>query len=230
MEPIVRPVCNLTQEEITRMLRLMREYYLNVNDVEFRNDLFKKDKVILLMDNGELCGFSTWMQFRHICNEQQVNIIYSGDTITDADHRNSMALPVAWGNLMASILDQDSHTPLFWLLTSKGYKTYRFLPVFFKTFFPSYRCVTPDFERSLMISLARQKFGDKFDPETQVVRVAEGSQCLRPGVGDITPTRLRDEHVDFFYKSNPNYGRGDELVCLARCSRDNIRPFILRQL
>lgn len=230
MDAIVRPAGNLTQDEVRNMLHLMQEYYLNVNEDDFSRDLAEKDKVILLLEADILCGFSTWKLFRHRCDGRQVNVIYSGDTITARDHRTSFALPIAWGHLMFNVLEKDNDNPLFWLLTSKGYKTYRFLPVFFKSFYPSYLHKAPDFERSLIVSLAGDKFGDRFNPETFVVRAQEDAQRLRPGVADVTQTRLKDEHVAFFYRSNPHYARGDELVCLARCDPDNITSFMLRQL
>jgi hypothetical protein len=230
MEATVKTIGVLTTSDTAAMLQLMQDYYLNVDEGVFRSDLAEKDRVIMLSESGALCGFSTWKLFGHTCDGQQVNVIYSGDTITDSDHRSSLALPVAWGRLMMDALERDPETPLYWLLSSKGYKTYRFLPVFFRSFYPSSMHEPSVFEKSLIFSLAKRRYGDRFDPESLIVRAGPDAQRLRPGVGDVTSERLGDKHVSYFWERNPNYAQGDELVCLTRCAYDNVTKFMLRQL
>jgi len=155
-------------------------------------------------------------------------ILFSGDTIIAKDHWGSLALPVAWGRLMLSLT--CPHIELYWLLTSKGYKTYRFLPVFFHEFYPCYSKPTPAFEKALLERVAGQRFGTRFDPASGVLRAEPGAQRLREGVAELDDRRLRDPHVAFFQRQNPGHAHGDELVCLARFHPDNLRPYIRRQL
>jgi hypothetical protein len=208
----------------------MNRYYLDVNPAQFNQDLSDKDGVIMLYADGALRGFSTWMLFEHECAGQSVSIMFSGDTITDQDYRGSLALPIAGGQLMLKKLSEHTGKVMFWMLTTKGYRTYRFLPVFFRAFYPSCRHGTPDFEISLLESLARMRFDSRFNAETCVLTAPDRAQRLRPGIDDVPPARLKDEHVAFFTRQNPGYARGDELVCLARCDRDNVRPSMLRRL
>jgi len=230
LKTVITPVTDLAESLVQEMLRLMQAYYLNVTPAQFIKDLEEKDFVILLYENDYIRGFSTWMLFGHDFESQRVNVIFSGDTIIDKSHWHSLGLPLAWGRLMLSALSEHPGEELYWLLTSKGYKTYRFLPVFFREFYPSYMKEAPPFEKALLCSLAQRKFGDRFDPKSWIVRAPEGAQCLRPGVADITETRREEKHVAFFEKANPGHAKGDELVCIALCSEDNLNPFILRQL
>ena len=131
---------------------------------------------------------------------------------------------------MLSILTERPDRELYWLLTSKGYKTYRFLPVFFREFYPSCMKEAPAFEEALLHSLGRRKFGNRFDSESWTIRASDGAQYLRSGVADITEARRRDKDTAFFEKANPGHTKGDELVCIARCHEENINPFILRRL
>jgi hypothetical protein len=131
---------------------------------------------------------------------------------------------------MLSILSEHPDRELYWLLISKGYKTYRFLPVFFREFYPSYMKEAPASEKALLCSLGRRKFGERFDSESWIIRASERAQYLRPGVANITEMRRSDKHIAFFEKSNPGHAKGDELVCIARCHEDNLKPFILRRL
>jgi hypothetical protein len=230
MEANTVAVGDITTDTTERMFSLMQSYYLNVNREQFYQDLSEKEYVITLNDNGILRGFSTWTTFEHESQDQRVNIIFSGDTIIDRHCWGSPALPLAWGRLMLATLEDKPEQLLYWLLTSKGYRTYRFLPVFFKDFYPCFQATTPHFEKALTVELGQRKYGARFNTETWVVKARSGDQQLRPGVADISSQQLKKGHIAFFVRTNPGHAQGDELVCLAHCHRDNIKSFILRKL
>lgn len=223
-------VSDLSPNVEAAMLELMQKHYEGVCEHQFVADLRAKQWVILLQRESRLCGFSTQVLFEHCVAGHSVRILFSGDTIIDKSCWGSVALPVAWGRLMLSLADAEPHTPLFWLLTSKGYKTYRFLPVFFREFYPRHARQTPPFEKLLLESVAARQFGRRFDADAGVLRASVAAQRLREGIANINAERLRDPHVAFFQQANPGHAKGDELVCLARCSRDNLTPYIRRQL
>jgi hypothetical protein len=221
---------NLSPECVGQMYRLMAAHYEGVSEAQFAVDLAAKQWVILLRDAGQLCGFSTQVVFDHAVGGRSVKIMFSGDTIIDKGHWGSVALPVAWGRLMLSILAANPGVELYWLLTSKGYKTYRFLPVFFHEFFPCHARETPPFEAVLLRSAALARFGVRFDPAAGILHAQPGAQRLREGIADLDEARLRDPHIAYFQQRNPGHRGGDELVCLARFHPDNLHPFIQRQL
>jgi hypothetical protein len=230
LHSVVIPAAEIDEPQLTVMLRIMQTYYVNVSAVQFRADLKVKDMVILLCEDRDIRGFSTWKLDHHQIGQRSVNVIFSGDTIIEKDSWRSLALPIAWGRLMLATQEQFADRELYWLLTSKGYKTYRYLPVFFREFYPSYRRETPDFEKALLTSLASLKFGNRFDESSGILIASGRDQRLRPGVADITEGRRKDRHVAFFEKANPGHARGDELVCLANCQPSNINSFIMRFL
>ena len=215
---------------IEQMQELMHAHYEGVSKIQFRADLANKKWAILLRNHGKLCGFSTQVLFDHLLDGRPVKILFSGDTIIEKAHWGSMALPIAWGRLMLSLCAAHPETELYWLLTSKGYKTYRFLPVFFQEFHPSCKNQTLPFEKALLESVATRQFGKRFNSSTGTLRAETGAQRLREGIAELDESRLRDPHVAFFQLKNPGHVRGDELVCLARFCRENLRPYILRQL
>jgi hypothetical protein len=230
LESQIIMVGELSQDCIAQMQQLMRAHYEGVSESQFRADLFAKQWVILLHDNGHLCGFSTQVLFDFPLAARDVKILFSGDTIIEKSHWGSLALPIAWGRLMLSLCDTHPDAELFWLLTSKGYKTYRFLPVFFHEFYPCPAKETPAFEKALLDGAARERFGRRFDPASGILRAEPGAQRLREGIAEIDAGRLRDPHVAFFQEKNPDHAHGDELVCLARFHGDNLKPYIRRQL
>ena len=72
-------------------------------------------------------------------------------------------------------------------------------------------------------TLARQRYGDRFDAASGIVRLEHPTPVL-DGVADLTPHRLSDPHVAFFAAANPGHGAGDELACLTLIHPDNLTP------
>jgi hypothetical protein len=230
LESQLAPVRELTAGDREQMLALMRAHYEGVSERRFAADLGEKQWAILLRHQGRLCGFSTQAWFDHPFAGKTVKILFSGDTIIDKTCWGSLALPIAWGRMLLSLRAAHPGVAIYWLLTSKGYKTYRFLPVFFREFYPCHTGEAPAFERGLLRSVAVRRFGARFAPAAGLLRAEPGDQRLRPGVAELNDQRLRDPHVAFFQRRNPGHARGDELVCLARFHPDNLTPYIRRQL
>jgi hypothetical protein len=230
LESQIVAVNELRANDIAQMCHLMQAHYEGVTEFQFTADLKAKQWAILLRDRGCLCGFSTQVLFDHVFDGGVMKVLFSGDTVIEKSHWGSMALPVAWGRLMLSLLETHPDVDLYWLLTSKGYKTYRFLPVFFQKFQPCYNAKPAALDEKLLQSVAIQRFGNRYDPVSGILRAEPGNQRLKEGIAGLDDRRLRDPHVAFFQQRNPGHTRGDELVCLARFHPDNLNPYIRRQL
>ena len=116
---------------------------------------------------------------------------------------------------------QCSHTELWWFLIAAGYKTYRFLPVYFKEFYPRHDLATPAPVQAVIDALAGHLYPEHYDANTGVIQAQSHQYRLRAGVADITAQRLRDPHIAFFAQKNPGHAAGDELCCVARLTRSN---------
>lgn len=213
----------VTPVQRDRMFDLMDRHYLNVRRDTFEADLAEKDWVIQLFDSAGagLCGFSTQVLLNVGVAGRCVRALFSGDTIVDRDHWGDSALASAWGRFALSIINSLPSAELYWFLISKGYKTYRFLPLFFREFYPRHDVPTPGAARAVLDALAQGRYPDCYDAASGVVRAAPGKDRLREGVADLTPGRLLDPHVRFFAERNPGHARGDELCCLAPLTRAN---------
>lgn len=213
----------LGQARTQAMFALMDRYYQNVTQERFLADLAEKQWVILLSDpqTNELCGFSTQVLLPLMVESQKVSVLFSGDTIVAPEHWGDVALSHIWGKLALSLIDAAGAMPLYWVLISKGYKTYRFLPLFFHEFYPRHDVSTPRWASAVIDAFGRQKFPGDYDALGGIVRADEGKDRLRPGVADLTDRRLHDPHVRFFVERNPGYADGDELCCIAPLTRAN---------
>jgi hypothetical protein len=223
-------VANLTPTERDSMYALMAAHYAGVRRAAFESDLAEKRWVICLHDPscGRMCGFSTQTILTAEVDGEPVKALFSGDTIIDRDYWGDHALTGCWGRLALALIDAFDGEEFYWFLISQGYKTYRFLPVFFHEFYPRHDVAAPRRVRAVIDALAGERYPDAYDPVRGVVRAGPRSYRLRPGVAEITPERLRDRHVRFFHDRNPGHACGDELCCLAPLTRANFTPAAYR--
>ena len=218
----------LTAELRAAMLALHRRYFAGVRRARFLADLAEKDWVILLRtESGVLAGFSTQQLLRLECDGRPQHVLFSGDTVVDRAHWNTPALAGSFGHLMLRLMAEFGEQDLHWFLITKGFRTYRFLPVFFCRFWPAVGRETPVAAGRLLTAVAQRKFGRSYDPGTGVVRIPGGDR-LRPELAQVPATRLGDPHVAYFLRGNPGFALGDELACLTPIRRDNLTAYAWR--
>lgn len=215
-------VADLCSQDVDDAFKLMDRHYGNVTRPTFESDLAEKRWIVQLRSEAsdELCGFSTQMLIDATVDERPVKVLFSGDTIIDPRYWGDSALMEVGGKLCLSLIDEFPNDELYWFLISAGYKTYRFLPVFFRQFYPRFNEPTPQRIQRVIDAFSMQKFPERYDGAGVVSSNAQQHR-LRQGIADVTSERLQDPHVQFFVDRNPRYASGDELCCLARLNRDN---------
>ncbi|MBI3970589.1 MAG: hypothetical protein HY332_04810 [Chloroflexi bacterium] len=217
------PIESLTLLQRSRTYALMAEYFAGVTRYQFERDLAEKEWAILLADSasGEIQGFSTLMKLHAVADDQPVVAFFSGDTIVEQAYWGETALPRLWAQHVFALAARIRRACVYWFLICSGYKTYRFLPVFFREFFPTYTQPTPPAAKRLLDVLGRLKFPTEYDPARGIIRFAQPSP-LRAGVAEIEPHRLQTPHIAFFAAANPGHVHGDELACIADLSPTNV--------
>ena len=215
----------LDQNLISEMFAVFNENFEQTSPEIFQRDLENKNWIILIRDDAEnqLQGFSTLALYETEYQRKRITVVYSGDTIIRRAYWGTPELPKRW---IHTVLEKSAvmAQPVYWLLISSGYKTYRFLTVFYKEFYPRYDKPTPPDVQALMDFLATQRFGAEYRCEEGVVRFRDGATPLRQGVAEVTDERLHDPHVAFYISRNPGHVHGDELVCITRIHPDNFTP------
>ena len=162
----VLPQDELSVAEREQMYGLFHQYFEDVSWARFEQDLDEKEWVILLAEagNSRIHGFSTLMRLRTVIDDEPVTAYFSGDTIIARDHWGETVLPRLWApNTSLAWRKGSPIGRVYWFLICSGYKTYRYLPVFFRQFYPTCRRPTPpDIKRSLD-KLGALKFGTEYD-------------------------------------------------------------------
>lgn len=220
---VIKHPPEITTTQRRQMYALLNQYFDNVTQSQFEEDLTEKEWVVLLSDSasGKIQGFSTLMRLQTMVNDQPIVAFFSGDTIIHRRYWGETELPRIWGRHVFRLAETIREARVYWFLISSGYKTYRFLPVFFREFYPTYRCQTPAPIKQTIDSLAQLKFPEEYDRETGLIRFSNAVR-LSSGIAKITNLRLKDPHVAFFVDANPGHAQGDELVCLTEITPTNL--------
>jgi len=226
------PVPALASGERRHLFDLFARHYEHVTWPRFEADLVEKDCVVLLRDGvtGEVRGFSTQKVIPAVVQGRRLRALFSGDTIIDPAFWGDQELIRGWCRFAGALRSADPATPLYWLLISKGYRTYLYLPLFFTRYYPSPSEATPPFEQDVIDALATQKFGDCYRRASGTLEFPERLGNLIPRLAAVPPARQRDPRVRFFLQRNPTYTLGTELVCLAEISPGNMRSIAARAL
>ena len=225
----VLPINEMVNNDVLSMYELYSEYYGACDINIFKEDVSEKDYILLLKDDNEkICGFSTLMVINFNIDDNKMRAIFSGDTVIHHKYWGSQALSIAWCQMAGKIKLEQPSVPLFWLLIVKGYRTYRYLPLFAKRFYPTWRCETPSYIQNIINHLAVKKYGDAYDDEKGVICFKSSRGHLKGIWADIPRHVINHKDVMFFLKKNPDYAKGNELVCLAELDESNLRSFALR--
>jgi len=229
---ITKPVRSLLVSERKQMFELMMLYYDGITETQFNKDLDEKEAVMVMLDSKtlEIVGFSTFMFLDLEVGDSMIKGFFSGDTVVHANYRKTTTIGVELGKNFLSSVKRFPENRMFWILISKGCRTYRLLPIFFREWYPRYDCHTPEFAKNVMDAFGKVKYPINYDRDTGLITFSGLAETLRPGVADAHEGRLNDPHIRYFVERNPSHMKGDELVCVAEVSVKNFAPAFVRIL
>lgn len=223
----VSRIADLPDATIQAMSALYLDNYDGSSESLFRGDLAGKDEALLLYCGNELVGFTTLQILSATWRGSPVRIVYSGDTIVAPPHWGQQALAFAWIARVGGIKAAAPDAPLYWFLLVKGHRTYKYLSVFGKSFFPHWETRRDDLQ-DLAEQLASARFGSDYDPASGVVRFPQSRGHLKAALADATPEENSKAATQFFFQKNPGYRIGHELVCLCELELSNMKPLAAR--
>ena len=212
---------SLSVSQRDEMFALLSTHFEGVTRFQFERDLAEKNWVVEIRRGARLLGFSTLLVRAARHGGRPITVVYSGDTIVAPEAWSSPALARAWIAAVNELRAPFPERRCYWLLLTSGFRTYRFLPVFWREYYPRHDALTPAGRQRLLTELAQAQYGSSYDAMASVVRFPK-PQRLRGTLGIVPPGRSADEHVAFFLSRNPGHENGDELVCLTEISDANL--------
>lgn len=223
----------LSDGHVDAIACLLKQSFDGVSRQGVLDDLSNKTHVLLLYQDSHLAGVSTLAVYPATHPDgQPVEVVCSGDTVVAKDAWGTPALARSWIQAVRSLGSAEDGSSLYWLLICSGFRTFRFLPVFFKTYWPSddhEKNEQPESLRQWAHALATDRFGPLFNAHTGIVRFPQ-PQTLCEGLAEIPPGRKQQSDVARFLSLNPTHAEGDELVCLCSLAHDNLTPAGQRML
>jgi hypothetical protein len=219
------------QEEA--LFRLHDAHFTNLRREKFHQDFREKDWLISARDStGDYVAFSTIKYYFSTIDYPEPGgraaIIFSGDTVVRPDYWSANLVARPFAAFLKQAMDgglgkSDTGLPLYWFLLSKGYRTYMFMPAFFKSYYPGPQADGQEF-KPILDRLARERYGDMYDPASGIMSPGDRADALRPELAEVPESRRGGRHVSFFLERNPGYRLGNELCCLTKVERSNIKP------
>jgi len=221
----VLPVQEVNADFTLKLYQLFAACYDNVTLARFESDLAEKDFIVVLrdMESDEPRGFSTQQILRIHVDGKPIRALFSGDTIIDPDYWGEQELVRGWCQVVGQLLAEEAEIPLYWLLISKGFRTYLYLPVFYHEFWPRYDRATPPSAQRIMDALANIKWPRYYQASFGLLQFPSSLGNLKSEIADIPAGRMEDPNVKFFLERNPTFLQGTELVCLAPISLENTK-------
>jgi len=218
---------DLQESILDTMSRIYLNHYDSSDQALFRSDLANKSEALLVYNNSKLVGFSLYEIYRITWQGMPIRIIYSGDTVVEHAHWGQQALAFSWITRTGEIKHQEPGVPLYWFLIVKGHRTFRYLPIFSRTFHPHWSCHNSEMQQ-LADSLATEKFGDSYNPASGLITFAKSRGHLKEAYAHPNGREQTKDAVKFFLDKNPGYLEGHELVCLCELSEENLKPLARR--
>ncbi len=228
-----KPVGDLTHTEKATMFGLLSLEFLGMRREDFIRDLQEKDIVALLRresHDGEIVGFSTLMLLDLPIANRKVKAVFSGDTTVLPEFRTSGGIGIEIGRYFMKALEIFSQHEIYYILISKGWRTYKVLPFFFKNYAPKFDMPTSPQDKAVMDAFGSVKYPGDYDPELGLIMFSKETQRLIPGSIDAVPPHDPDKHTKFYLQKNPTYLSGTELVCVGRVEIENFAPPLTRLL
>jgi hypothetical protein len=155
--------------------------------------------------------------------DQKIRILYSGDTIIDKEFWGSSLLAKMWLKYAFKRKNENPNILFYWFLISKGYKTYKFLPVFFEDFYPNIDGCKDSNYKAILDFFAFFKFKENYDSKKGLIMFEGKKDKLKKGVAEISDKNTLDKHTKYFLNKNPNWHQGDELACITLIDETNLR-------
>ena len=224
------PLSRIDVNDIRQMYAVYSRYYERTDWDIFLRDLSKKSGAFLIRRKSDnlIVGFSTMVVNDMEVQGKKARGIFSGDTIIERAYWGSRVLQVAFYKFLVAEKIRHPRQTVYWLLISKGFKTYLLLSNNFPKFYPN----PAGDEHGLSDVVDHyccEMFADYYDAGRQILDFGSDYQCLKGDVADITESMRRSNlNIRFFEKCNPEWHRGTELPCVGVVDWELLASYALR--
>ncbi len=222
----------ISVHDLKRMFSIYRHYYANTAYEIFEQDFLQKTGVFIIREpkSKTIVGFSTVLERDFIVDGKAQHAFFSGDTIIEQQYWGSRALQRAMYRYIIAYKMRHPFQPIYWILISKGFKTYLLLANNYYRYFPHYGEKHERLEKYIN-SYCEQYFSEYFDRESGLLNFGEDYQPLKADVAPITKEmREKNAKIAYFEELNPTWVDGTELPCIGELGWIDLYRYVQRFL
>lgn len=223
---------NVSVPQLLEMHALFIQYYNNADLETFVIDMGKKTGVFILEDRIQkrIIGFSTWTEMNVSRDGTDAIGIFSGDTVIEKAYWGNKDLQKCFAKKLFTTKLKHPSRPVFWLLISKGYKTYLLLTNNFQNFYPSHQTHNPKLE-SVVDEYCTKLYPTAYCKKSRLLDFGDEYQNLKEGVAGITAEMKHlDQNIRHFEKLNPTWKKGTELPCAGEVTISALLGFVKKNM
>jgi len=216
--------------KMLEMHAVFSQYYHNADLATFIQDMNKKSGVFILKDKtaGRIVGFSTWNEVEIDYRGKKAIGVFSGDTIVEKEYWGNKAMHTAFAIKMLSTKLLNPSTHVFWLLISKGYKTYLLMTNNFQRFYPRHDQHDVELE-GLVDQYCNKLYPDYYQADSRILDFGDGYHALKSDVAAITSSMCAEnDNIRFFNERNHEWRRGTEMPCIGEVSASALWHFFMK--
>jgi len=223
---------NVSVPQLLEMHQLFVQYYNNADLQTFTKDMGNKTGVFILEDKIQkrIVGFSTWTEIDVERQQGKAIGVFSGDTVIEKAYWGNKDLQKSFAKKMFATKLKNPHRPVFWLLISKGYKTYLLMTNNFHNFYPCHQTHNKKLE-SIVDEYCSKLYPTAYCKKSRLLDFGDEYQNLKEGVAGIT-AEMKEQNRDIrhFEKLNPTWDKGTELPCAGEVTISAILDFMKRNM
>lgn len=213
-------------DKLKTMYSIYEQYYENTNFSVFVEDFRKKSGALVIfnIESNEIVGFSTVAIQHFYFKGKDYTVLFSGDTVILKEYWGARTLQSTMFKLILKLRVKYPFNELYWLLISKGYKTYLLLANNYYAYYPN--IMNKNQHLSAVVEhYCENFFGKYYNKEMGLLNFGNDYQPLKSEVAPITDEmRINNPKIEFFEKLNPTWKVGTELPCIGRMAwRDFVR-------
>jgi hypothetical protein len=214
---VIKSINDISDADIQEMHHIFIKYYNHTDLNTFTRDIRNKQYVLLITHpvSGIIVGFTTIAIINLTYKRKNVLGLFSGDTILEKEFWGSRRWQLTWVWFCLKLKVMNFRVPFFWLLISKGYKTYLLMANNFNHYYP--RLDREDEQLADIVDLyCEQLFPGQYIKELRILDFGDKYQSLQSHVAEIS-SHLKENHpkIKYFEELNPDWRRGTELPCVG---------------
>ena len=227
-----RKTKNFTEDNLKQMYAVFEKYYDNTNFELFKRDFSSKSGAFLILHpkSGDIVGFSTIKELSLEIDGKMTHAFFSGDTVIEKEFWGNRILVYLFYKYLIAFRLRKLGAPIYWLLISKGFKTYLILANNYYSYYPHYKGKHQGLKK-IADAYSEAYYGEYYDRDKGVLDFGDDYAPLKGDIAPITDQmRKKSPKIRFFEQQNPEWERGTELVCVGAIPTQDFFRYIERFL